>query len=141
MQNKDSYSINFGNQSFVLEQLSIYLKNRDEVSSDWAAFFQGMEFASESKNEGSSVLDAYKKNGHLLSSANPMCETSKGMPELSNNEKLKSIYCGNISYECYNIENEGLEKWFHEEIQKDKKSFTSKEYELILSQLWQAKYL
>ncbi len=141
MQNKDSSPINFGNQSFVLEQLSLYLKNKELVSSDWVAFFQGMEFAGIKKGEGNSALDAYKKHGHLLSTANPMIEAPKSIPELPNDENLKAVYSGNISYECYNIDNETLEKWFHDEVQKEKKFITAKEYEMIVRQLWQAKYL
>ena len=43
MQKKDSTPLNFGTQQFVLEQLKIYQENPNALSSDWVAFFQGME--------------------------------------------------------------------------------------------------
>lgn len=150
MQKKDSQPINFGNQSFVLEQLAIYLANPSALDSDWIAFFQGMEFAGEcggkdSKSDAYVLLETYKKFGHLNASVNPMARQTEQIPELQSNlsegERFKSVYCGNTSYECYNIDNKDLENWFHEEVQRDKAVFSSKEYENLLTELWKAQYL
>ncbi len=150
MQKKDSLPINFGNQSFVLEQLAIYLTNPSDLDSDWIAFFQGMEFANgcgvkDSKSDGYALLEAYKKFGHLSGSVNPMVDQTEKIPELKSTlpegERLNSIYSGNTTYECYNIDNKDLEKWFHEEVQKDKAAFSSKEYENLVTELWKAEYL
>ena len=142
MQKKETPALNFGNQAFVLEQLKIYLANPDGVDSDWRAFFQGMEFAEGSVQGGTdSLLDSYKKYGHLISTANPMADPPKEIAELPHDERLKKVYCGNISYECYHIDNKNLEEWFYEEVQKGKEPIPTKEYEGIVKQYFQAKYL
>jgi 2-oxoglutarate dehydrogenase E1 component len=148
MREKDSPPINFSNQSFVLEQLKVYFDNPALLDSDWVAFFKGMEFSANSasplnpSSASSQEDEVYKKYGHLIAKANPMEESPKGAEGIDfKDSSLKNIYCGSTSYECYNIENRELEKWFHEEVQKEKAPISSKEYEMILTEIWKAKYL
>ncbi len=142
MQKKDASPINFSNQSFVLEQLKIYLSNPSLLDADWIAFFKGMEFSGLVASPSSSTEEVYKRYGHLIAKINPMEDSPEGVEGVNFEDSfLKKVYCGSSSYECYNIENRELEKWFHEEIQKEKAPISSKEYEMILSEIWKAKYL
>jgi len=117
------------------------------------------------------LIEAYKKYGHLIADTNPMIAPLKDLKALElshfgfNNsdlekvyptlgllkeetaplkviiERLKEIYCGQISYECFSIENQELEKWFHSQIMKPQENFSPKDYEFIISELYRAKEL
>lgn len=117
------------------------------------------------------LIDAYKKYGHLISDTNPMIASSKennpltlaalGFNEgelkspfptlgvLSKQEatlqeiidRLEEVYCGQISFECYNVENQALEEWFHQEVLKTVKEPAKEDYEFILQELFRAKEL
>ncbi len=134
-------AINFGNQSFVLQQLEIYLKNPEELDPEWSAFFKGMEFASSSSSGISDLSEIFKKEGHLVATVNPMKEPSRDLSRFQGDGELQKIYCGNTSYECYNIENKSLENWFHQEVQKGKGEFTSEQWEGVVKEFFKAKYL
>jgi 2-oxoglutarate dehydrogenase E1 component len=147
MQKKDSPPINFSNQSFVLEQLNIFLKNPDLLAPDWIAFFKGMEFSeliqnASRANSSPEPDEIYKRFGHLIANINPMKEANSFVEGVDfRDSRLNKVYCGTTSYECYNIENRELERWFHEEIQKEKPPVSVKEYEMMLTEIWKAKYL
>lgn len=145
MEEKDSLALNFGNQHFVLEQLQTYLKNPGALSSDWIAFFQGMEFAGSCVATSSDSEEVYRRYGHLLATTNPLRVPPKEVPELDrlegDVEHLKKIYSGNISYECSHVENKEFEKWFYESVKNQKDTISKEEFEIAIRELWKAQYL
>lgn len=117
------------------------------------------------------LLDRYKKYGHLLSDISPMNRPPIECKHLTLNnlgfsqadlktvfptcgilskseaplqeiiDRLKSIYCGQISYECYNIENSDLEDWFHKMLLAPHPQPSQEEYHFLLTELFRAKEL
>lgn len=117
------------------------------------------------------LIEAYKRYGHLISDTNPMISSQKKCDGLEPHtlgfepsemdtafptlgllkasqaslkeiiKRLQEVYCGQISYECYNIDNSDLEAWFHQRVQSLQKELSPEDNEFILLELYRAKEL
>lgn len=118
-----------------------------------------------------SIIEAYQKYGHLLADTNPMTLSPEEVEELSFSrlginiddlsrpfptlglfnepkmpleailDKLKTLYCGSLSYETAHIDVPGLYDWFHSRILQLDHDLDNKLYKHILLKLFKAKEL
>lgn len=154
MSDVKAIGVNFANQGYILEMLKLYLEAPGKLDREWVAFFQGMEFSGgegKAAQPASNLEEAFRRYGHLLADFNPMILPPESCPELDFKdldgeqkkevERLRAIYCGPIGYECYNLENGQLERWFHEELKKPELEPKTEDYLFILEEIYKAKEL
>lgn len=92
--------INFGNQTYLLEQLRLYEADPNSVEPEIKAFFDGMNFAQKARAAGAAssstssdaesdnsssineLIKSYRRYGHLLAFSNPMLTPPATVPKL-----------------------------------------------------------
>lgn len=156
---------------FIDELYQKYRVNSSEVSQDWKSFFQGFDFAvlkglnievDEAISNGaslekefkiSSLIQAYRSLGHLVSTTNPIrsrrdrganlkledhglkpndldyksfcgVELGLGVCNLGKIiEHLQDIYCRNIGFEYSHINESSIRLWFQNAVEKNRSYF------------------
>ena len=150
--------------SFIDTMYAQYLSDPNSVEPGWRTFFEGFEFSGKSisaptKLSGSnnadfdkefsvvSIINGYRRRGHLLSDTNPIAQRKNRFPRLDLKDfglsdadldrqfifgkeiglpnatlkeilqKLNKIYCGSIGFEYKHIENYEKRQWLRERIE------------------------
>jgi 2-oxoglutarate dehydrogenase E1 component len=90
----------------------LFLQDPESVESSWRHFFEGMQFVSQAAPpQGDSLVDAYRRYGHLKASCNPL-SSPREVPQLrSSDPMLETAYCGAMGVEYMHIEDPRLKEW------------------------------
>ena len=158
-----SYIFN-AHPSFIDSMYAQYLVDANSVDQGWRTFFEGFEFSSKLSGNTStqiadsdidfskefsvvSIINGYRRRGHLLSDTNPIARRKDRHPHLNladfglvdsdlekrfksgkeigleNGtlreiiEKLNILYCGHIGFEFKHIENHEKRQWLKDRIE------------------------
>lgn len=150
--------------SFIDTMYAQYLSDPNSVEPGWRTFFEGFEFSGKSISAPTkssdinipdfdkefsvvSIINGYRRRGHLLSDTNPIAQRKNRFPRLDLKDfglsdadldrqfisgkeiglpnatlkeilqKLNKIYCGSIGFEYKHIENYEKRQWLRERIE------------------------
>jgi 2-oxoglutarate dehydrogenase E1 component len=152
------------NLSLIEELYNRYLLNPEEVDSSWRHFFEGIDFGAYLYQRSSpaaaadlsslriyTLIQSFRKYGHLMAQFNPLVEGGKKVAALDLEslgflasemdvifptlgfcgkkeaplkeivEELKEIYGSSIGFEYMDLGNLELEKWLQEKIERQKR--------------------
>lgn len=158
-----SYIFN-AHPSFIDSMYAQYLADANSVDQGWRTFFEGFEFSSKMNGTQApvtpvsdsdfakeisvvSIINGYRRRGHLLSDTNPIAKRKDRYPHLNLSdfgledadldkrfrsgkeiglenatlreiiEKLNNLYCGHIGFEFKHIENHEKRQWLQSRIE------------------------
>lgn len=157
---RDCTSLDITNLPLIEELYARYLSDASSVDSSWRYFFEGVDFSGTLNKKGDAfgvdssacrvlgLIQAYRRNGHLLAKVNPIEPIEKQVKELEletlgftendlsypfptlgfcENEQaplqeiinaLSKIYCGGIGFEYMDLGSLELESWIQSRIEK-----------------------
>ena len=158
----------------LIEEFFYRYQKGEEIDPSWRHFFEGIDFAEfsrEAKNDPSlrifSLIQAYRRYGHLQAAINPLSREVKkiALLELKNlgfsegelgqlfpsfgltQQKqaplreiistLTKIYCGTVGFEYMHLEDSKLEQWIQQQIERAAPE-TNEEKHLVLESLIQS---
>ncbi|WP_042279415.1 2-oxoglutarate dehydrogenase E1 component [Candidatus Protochlamydia sp. R18] len=138
-----------------------YQKKYDSLDPSWHRYFQELETASSftttnkqssSSNHVDHVIDVLRRDGHLISSVNPIslnpssftfslteylksCVDTQAIIQTSKIEYLRKIYCDRIGFEYKHLNDKKMEVWIQDFIEQQffKQTLTKEQKQHVLA--------